>query len=113
MAATASSADAAATIVANAVDLPGHQAITRGPSQRAQSDLGDRLVTQAVGDLSPDEIATALEHGAAKARDLLTRGLLDAAALHLRGSTVLVQGEGRFKLLHDGRARPAQQSLPL
>jgi ApbE superfamily uncharacterized protein (UPF0280 family) len=110
---SAALADAAATVVANAVDLPGHQAITRGPSQRAQSDLGDRKVTQAVGALASDEVVTALENGAAKARELLTRGLLDAAALHLRGSTLLVQGEGRFKLLQDGRARPARQALPL
>jgi ApbE superfamily uncharacterized protein (UPF0280 family) len=100
---SASEADAAASIVANAVDLPGHPAITRGPSKRAQSDLGDLPVTQAVGPLSTDEIASALGRGAAAARALLGRGLLDAAALHLRGATVLVQGEGRFKLLRDGR----------
>jgi ApbE superfamily uncharacterized protein (UPF0280 family) len=104
---SAAIADAAASIVANAVDLPGHGAIARGPSQRAHSDLGDRPVTQAVGELAPDEIATALENGAAKARDLLARGMVDAAALHLRGATLLVQGEGRFKLLRDGRARQA------
>ena len=105
----AATADAAATIVANAVDLPGHGAITRGPSQRAQSDLGDRAVTQAVGTLTQDEVATALERGASKARELLARGLLDAAALHLRGVTVLVQSEGRFKLLADGLRRPARK----
>jgi ApbE superfamily uncharacterized protein (UPF0280 family) len=105
---SASKADAAASIVANAVDLPGHPAISRAPSNRAQSDLGDRRVTHAVGALSADEIATALEHGAAKARDLLARGLLDAAALHLRGITVLVHGEGRFRLLKD---RPTAREL--
>ena len=109
---SAAIADAAATIVANAVDLPGHPAIARAPSQRAQTDLGDRPVTQSVGRLAPDEIATALENGAAKARDLLTRGLLDAAALHLRGATLLVQGEGRFKLLHDGGKRPSPDTDP-
>jgi ApbE superfamily uncharacterized protein (UPF0280 family) len=100
---SASEADAAASMVANAVDLPGHPAITRGPSNRAQSDLGDRPVTHSVGALSGEEIAVALERGAVAARTLLARGLLDAAALHLRGVTVLVQGEGRFKLLRDGR----------
>jgi ApbE superfamily uncharacterized protein (UPF0280 family) len=99
---SASAADAAASIVANAVDLPGHPAITRAPSNRAQSDLGDLPVTQAVGALSAEEIAAALERGAARARGLLDRGLLDAAALHLRGMTVLVQGEGPFRLLHQG-----------
>ena len=41
-------ADAAATIIANAVDLPGHSAITRRPASRAikaDSDLGTTPVT--------------------------------------------------------------------
>jgi len=91
LAATAAAADAAATMVANAVDLPGHPAIRRGPSRRAQSDLGDRAVTQAVGALDAAEIGEALERGAAMARRLMERGLLAAAALHLRGVTLLVQ----------------------
>ena len=87
----AAAADAAATMVANAVDLPGHPAIQRGPSTRAQSDLGNRPVTQEVGDLTAAEIAAALERGAAVARSLLDRGLIHAAALHLRRATHLVQ----------------------
>ena len=55
----AAAADAAATIIANAVDLPGHPAIVRVPACELapDSDLGDRLVTQAVGrvDLSGNE----------------------------------------------------------
>ena len=104
IATSASVADAAASIVANAVDLPGHAAITRGPSNRAQSDLGARPVTLAVGDLTAGEIAAALANGAARARGLLARGLLDAVALHLRGATLLVQGEGQFRLLQTGPA---------
>jgi uncharacterized protein len=100
---SASQADAAATMVANAVDLPGHKSITRGPSTRAQSDLGTLAVTQAVGALAPDEIATALEHGAATARILMERGLLHAAALHLRGATLLVQAGEQFRLLQSGQ----------
>ena len=99
LARTAAQADAAATIVANAVDLPGHPAIQRGPSTRAESDLGDRAVTLGVGKLHPEEIATALDRGAAMARLLRQRGLLDAAALHLRGATRLVQGSPVFDLL--------------
>ena len=40
-------ADAAATLIANAVDLPGHPAIKRMPARELapDSDLGDRLVT--------------------------------------------------------------------
>ena len=53
LARTASQADAAATIIANAVDLPGHPAIVRCPANELQpdSDLGARLVTRDVGAL--------------------------------------------------------------
>jgi ApbE superfamily uncharacterized protein (UPF0280 family) len=98
LARSAAAADAAASIVANAVDLPGHSAIRRGPSTRAQSDLGDRPVTHAVGRLDGDEIDQALERGAAMARVLLQRGLVAAAALHLRGATRLVQSGDHFSL---------------
>jgi ApbE superfamily uncharacterized protein (UPF0280 family) len=87
----ASQADAAATIIANAVDLPGHPAITRVPActLSPDSDLGPRLVTQAVGRLTPEEIATALSAGAKVARSLVSSGLIHSAALHLSGQTHL------------------------
>jgi ApbE superfamily uncharacterized protein (UPF0280 family) len=93
LARTASKADAAATVIANAVDLPGHPAIVRCPAQDLQpdSDLGARLVTREVGELSHREIATALESGAEKARNLLTAGLIEGAALRLHGETVVVR----------------------
>ncbi|OWJ59074.1 UPF0280 family protein, partial [Inquilinus limosus] len=89
LAAGAAEADAAATVVANAVDLPGHPAITRVPARELQpdSDLGDRPVTRGVGPLSPVEIDAALEAGAAMAETLIARGLIRAAALHLAGET--------------------------
>ena len=92
LARTASQADAAATIIANAVDLPGHPAIVRCPAQDLQpdSDLGARLVTRDVGGLSDVEIEDALEAGADKARQLLAVGLIDGAALRLHGETVVV-----------------------
>ena len=92
LARTASQADAAATIIANAVDLPGHPAIVRCPAQDLQpdSDLGARLVTRDVGGLSDVEIEDALEAGADKARQLLAAGLIDGAALRLHGETVVV-----------------------
>jgi ApbE superfamily uncharacterized protein (UPF0280 family) len=92
LARTASQADAAATIVANAVDLPGHPAIVRRPAQDLQpdSDLGARLVTRDVGELSDVEIENALEAGADKARQLLAAGLIDGAALRLQGEKVVV-----------------------
>jgi hypothetical protein len=92
LARTAAQADAAATIIANAVDLPGHPAIVRTPAHDLQpdSDLGARLVTREVGELSQREIAAALESGADKARKLLTSGLIEGAALHLHGETIIV-----------------------
>jgi ApbE superfamily uncharacterized protein (UPF0280 family) len=92
LARTAAQADAAATIIANAVDLPGHPAVLRCPAHDLQpdSDLGGRLVTREVGDLSNDEIEEALQAGADKARALLGQGLIESAALRLHGETRLV-----------------------
>lgn len=87
LAAGAAAADAAATIIANAVDLPGHPAITRCPASAIDpdSDLGDLPVTWDVGTLTHAEIDAALAAGAAVARDCAARGLIVAAILHLGG----------------------------
>jgi ApbE superfamily uncharacterized protein (UPF0280 family) len=92
LARTASQADAAATVIANAVDLPGHPAILRCPARDLQpdSDLGARLVTRGVGELSGHEIEDALEAGADRARKLLAAGLIDGAALRLHGEMIMV-----------------------
>ncbi len=92
LAATASQADAAATIIANAVDLPGHPAIIRKPANALQpdSDLGARLVTRDVGELSQTEIAAALESGAECARQLFDRGLIEGAVLQLCGDMLVI-----------------------
>jgi ApbE superfamily uncharacterized protein (UPF0280 family) len=109
LARTASQADAAATIIANAVDLPGHPSIVRRPANELQvdSDLGERLVTRDVGQLSYSEIERALEAGAACARNLLAAGLIEGASLRLLGETIEVgtsRIEGRPAHLFDGRA---------
>ncbi|MCK1717016.1 UPF0280 family protein [Bradyrhizobium sp. 141] len=92
LAATASQADAAATVIANAVDMPGHPAIIRQPASELQpdSDLGPCLVTRDVGRLSHDEIATALESGAECARQLFDRGLIEGAVLQLCGDMLVI-----------------------
>jgi uncharacterized protein len=96
LARTASQADAAATVIANAVDLPSHPAITRVPASELQpdSDLGARLVTREVGVLSDSDIARALESGAGLARRLLVAGLIEAAVLRLSGEIVTVGARG-------------------
>lgn len=97
LAPAASIADAAATLIANAVDLPGHPAITRLPARDIQpdNDLGERLVTRGVGPLSPNEIAAALDAGVAFAENLVADGTIIAFALHLQGETRMVAGQGR------------------
>lgn len=87
LAANAAAADAAATLIASAVDLPGHPAVTRAPanSLAPDSDLGKRLVTIDVGSLSPGEIARALDSGLAAAGKMIDGGLIHAAALFLQG----------------------------
>jgi hypothetical protein len=85
LAASAALADAAATLIANAVDLPGHPAIRRIPAcdLDPQSDLGERPVTVAVGPLTADEIDRALAFGVAEGELWRDRGLIEAAALRL------------------------------
>ncbi len=87
LARTAAQADAAATIIGNAVDLPGHKAIDRRPASAIDpaSDLGDRSITFDVGPLSGHEIETALDAGEARAEALLRDGLINGAVLVLRG----------------------------
>jgi hypothetical protein len=84
---TASRADAAATIIANAVDLPANEL-------QPDSDLGARLVTRDVGELSAKEVEDALEAGCVRARKLLAEGLIEGAALRLGRETVVVGTRG-------------------
>jgi ApbE superfamily uncharacterized protein (UPF0280 family) len=89
---TAAMADAAATVIANTVDLPEHRGIQREPANELQpdTDLGSRLVTRSVPELTPSEIDEALAAGTVFAEQLRGRGLIRAAALHLQGRTRLV-----------------------
>ena len=98
---TAAMADAAATVVANAVDLPGHPRVgrVRASDLAPDSDLGERLVTQSVGELTPGEIGDALEAGSRLAESLRGSGLIRAAALNLRGDTRAIGTEGRLGLV--------------
>lgn len=97
LARTAGQADAAATIIANAVDLPGHPAINRQPARDLQpdSDLGARLVTTGVGQLGRADVDIALQSGVDIAAHLQSDGLIVAAALHLSGRTRSL-GENHF-----------------
>jgi ApbE superfamily uncharacterized protein (UPF0280 family) len=99
LATTAAVADAAATLIANAVDLPGHPAITRAParSRDPQSDLGDLLVTLDVGRLNPDETEIALARGVAEAKYWREAGVIQAAALRLGERSRIVGGRRKTR----------------
>lgn len=101
LARSAALADAAATMIANAVDLPGHPGIRRRPACeiKADSDLGARPVTVGVPPLAPEYRAAALARGLAAAETFRARGLIEGAALFLQGESrmtgalALTQGE--------------------
>jgi uncharacterized protein len=117
LAGSAARADAAATLIANSVDIPGHPAIERAPAHDLdpQSDLGGRPVTIAVGPLKPDEIERALASGAAEAELWQGLGLIEAAALRLGERTRLVGvasssykfGAGKVLPRNEAKARHA------
>ena len=102
LAPTATMADAAATLIANAVDLPGHPAIARTPACTLlpDSDLGHRPVVTGLGPLTTRETARALDTGAAAARDAITRGRATAAALFLDGQSRLAGDPTMLNALH-------------
>jgi ApbE superfamily uncharacterized protein (UPF0280 family) len=97
LARSAADADAAATLVANAVNVE-HEAIGRRPARslREDSDLGDLPVTVAVGPLPARHAEAALDSGLQAAKEMQARGLLHAAYLALQGRTrVLAAGVQR------------------
>ncbi|WP_326539129.1 UPF0280 family protein [Pseudorhodoferax sp.] len=78
----AAAADAAATVIANAVDVPDAR-IARRPANQVKddSDLGERLVTVAVPPLPAALVDQALQAGLQRAEALRTEGLIWHAAL--------------------------------
>ena len=84
----AATADVAATLVANAVNVDS-PAIRRRPARELDpdSDLRDLSVTVSVGALDLAEIDTALARGLERALDYRRRGLIADAALMLQGRT--------------------------
>ncbi len=91
LAINAAMADAAATVIANAVSSD-HRAVRRAPasSLKDDTDLGDMLVTVDVQELPQAEIAAALGKGMARANDLVQKGIISGAVLALRGKIEVV-----------------------
>jgi len=96
LARSAAAADVAATLIANAIDLPGHPAVRRCAASALdpESDLGERSVTLGVDALNEQDVAAALAAGAALAQGMVSAGLIVAAVLFLRGESVIVGGQG-------------------
>lgn len=92
LAPTASQADAAATLIANAVNVD-HPAIERRPARelREDSDLGDLPVTVDVGGLPEEKVVEALGNGLAIAREMQRAGLLSTAYLALQGQVLTLR----------------------
>jgi len=93
LARSAAAADAAATLIANAVNVE-HPAIVRRPARelREDSDLGDRLVTVEVPPLPRATVDAALAAGATCAEHMRRAALLDSALLVLQGRSRSVHG---------------------
>jgi ApbE superfamily uncharacterized protein (UPF0280 family) len=104
LAATAAEADAAATVIANAVDIDD-DAIQRRPASECKddSDLGDTLVTVDVPPLAPSQVKSALDTGAICAK-VLQKGELVWA--------VLLVCQGQFRLVEPLCSKPLQTVLP-
>lgn len=102
LAKSAAMADAAATMIANAVNVDD-PAIRRAPAcdVRDDSDLGDLLVTIEVGTLASAQVEQALESGVRRALELRDRGLIVAAYLQLQGQVRVV---GELQQIESSRA---------
>jgi ApbE superfamily uncharacterized protein (UPF0280 family) len=86
LATSASRADAAATVIANAVDVDDPRIVRRPASAvRDDSDLGDRLVTCGVPSLPDALVAQALARGRHAAANEIDAGRIVAALLCLQG----------------------------
>ena len=91
LARSAAAADAAATMIANAVDVDD-TAILRRPAHEIKddSDLGSIAVTVGVGCLSDAQRSRAVANGVGRAQECLTKNLIVAAYIQLQGATAVV-----------------------
>ena len=111
LARSAALADAAATLIANAVDVD-HPGIRREPARTLDegSDLGDLPITVAVPALDVEAIDAALEAGMTAARALSRRGVVEGAALTVQGRWRVLEDRGAG--LRNAGGRPGTDSEP-
>jgi ApbE superfamily uncharacterized protein (UPF0280 family) len=98
LAESAAAADAAATLIANAVDLPGHPGIRRTAAHLLDpdSDLGAQAVVAGCAVLSKADRSAALQNGLRAAENMTRAGLIRAASLHLQGQSVVLDEAKSF-----------------
>ncbi len=108
LATSAAAADAAATVIANAVDVE-HPGILRRPACdiKDDSDLGAIPVTVAVPCLEREAVDAALDAGQALAQTLQRRGLICLAALVCQGQWRQTAAAVAALPVHDAHTRGA------
>jgi uncharacterized protein len=101
LAETAAAADVAATLIANAINLPDHPAINRAKACEIDpdSDLEDRMAVVECGILNAQEINDALNSGVLAAEEMLSQGLIWAAALFLKSESRVVGPHAHIQLV--------------
>jgi ApbE superfamily uncharacterized protein (UPF0280 family) len=89
----AAMADAAATIIANSVDIKDHPLIIKKPASDIyeDSDLKNLMVTVKVGDLKQSDIEEALKNGNEVGKKYLEKGLINSALIELHNCFCIVQ----------------------
>jgi len=107
LAKTAAMADAAATIIANAVDTTDPRIVRRPANEmKDDSDLGDILVTVDVPALPVDIVNAALERGRIRARALQRDGLIHSALLTCQQQAARLDPTADIRVVTDTRTRP-------
>ena len=111
LAATAAQADAAATVIANAVNIDDAR-IARMPANRVKdnSDLGDLPVTVDVPLLERALVEEALRAGLERARRLQAAGLIHGALLTCQGRTAHLENDMQTSMT---ASAPTHASLPV
>jgi len=91
----AAMADAAATMIANSVNIKNHPSIIKKPAEEIyeDSDLKNLMVTVEVGDLKQSEIEDALRNGNEVGKTYLENGLINSALIELHNCFCIVQNE--------------------
>ena len=91
----AAMADAAATMIANSVNIKNHPSIIKKPAEEIyeDSDLKNLMVTVEVGDLKQSEIEDALRNGNEVGKTYLESGLINSALIELHNCFCIVQKE--------------------